>query len=167
MRDDAPYGLDDPRNDPDQGPIRARVRPPATFLLIVSALNLLAGIYFLVDAIFLKKGGADVDTQMQKQWDDMDPEQRDVLEKQGWTPHDLVVIGANFFLGWGGLTALAAVFGLFGAIRMMSLHSYGLAMLGAMLTAIPCVTPCCLIGQVAGIWALIVLINPDVRKAFH
>ncbi len=168
MRDDAPYGLDDPQRPPDDGAVRGRVMPPAIFLLVVSVLNLLAGIYCMVDGIFVKEGGADVEAQMQKQWDDMEPSQKDAMSQVGIkSAHDLLMLGANFYLGWGGLMALIAVLTLFGSIRMLSLHSYGLGMFGAVLTAIPCVTPCCLIGQIAGIWAIIVLMNPDVRRAFH
>ena len=106
---------------------------------------------------------------MQKQWDDMTADQKDAMSQVGIkSPHDLLMlVGPTFYLGWGGLTALVAVLTLFGSIRMLSLHSYGLAMFGAILTAIPCVTPCCLVGQIAGIWAIIVLMNPDVRRAFH
>jgi hypothetical protein len=50
---------------------------------------------------------------------------------------------------------------------MISLRNYGLAMTSAVLTVIPCVTPCCLLGQAAGIWALVVLMNNDVRAAFR
>jgi hypothetical protein len=167
MRDDAPYGLDDPQRPPDDSAARGRVTLPAIFLLIVSVLNLLAGLLLMAEGIFMKQGGPDVEAQMQKQWEDMDPKQRDELEKQGWSARDLLVVVANIFLGGGGLTAVVGVLTLFGSIRMLSLHSYGLAMFGAILTAIPFVTPCCLIGQIAGIWAILILLNPDVRKAFR
>jgi len=38
--------------------------------------------------------------------------------------------------------------------------------LGAILTAIPILSPCCLLGQIVGIWALVVLFNSDVHAAF-
>ena len=60
MSDDAPYGLDDPQRSGDEAALR-RVRPPAIFLLVVSVLNLLAGLYLMVNGIFIKKSGADVE----------------------------------------------------------------------------------------------------------
>lgn len=168
MRDDAPYGLDDPQQNPDEEVARRRVRPPAILLLIVSVLNILAGLYCMVDGVFVKQNAGDVEGKLQSEWDDMSADEHDLLAQFGIkSPHDLVLLGANFYLILGGVTALVAVISFFGAIRMISLHSYGLAMFGALLTAIPCVTPCCLIGQVAGIWAILILLNPDVRKAFR
>ncbi len=32
---------------------------------------------------------------------------------------------------------------------------------------IPCVSPCCLLGLPLGIWALIVLVKPEVKAAFQ
>ena len=167
MSDDAPYGLDDPQRPADDSAARRRVAIPALFLLIVSVLNLLAGLDFMVDAIFIKNGSPQAQAQLDKQWDDLGQEWRDALAEQGWTEESYFMAIANMLLGWGALTSLAGVFALFGSIRMRVLQSYGLAMLGAVLTARPCVTPCCLIGQIAGIWAVIVLMNPEVRKAFH
>jgi hypothetical protein len=166
MRDDASYGLDDPQH-PDDGAALRRVRPAAIFLLIVNVLNLLAGLYFMVNGIVIKKSAV-AQAQMEKQWDDMKPEERDAAKKIGInSPGDFVTLAGNLSLGWGGLTALVSVLSVFGAARMLSLRSYGLAMFGAIVTAIPCVTPCCLIGQVAGIWAFVILVQPDVRRAFH
>jgi hypothetical protein len=167
MRDDASYGLDDPQH-PDDGAALRRVRPAAIFLLIVNVLNLLAGVYFMVNGIIVKKGGGDVEAQTEKMWDDMKADERDAMKKIGISsPSDFVTLVGNICLGWGGLTALVSVLSVFGAARMLSLRSYGLAMFGAIVTAIPCVTPCCLIGQVAGIWAFVILVQPDVRRAFH
>jgi hypothetical protein len=167
VSDDAPYGLDDPQL-PGDGAVLRRVRPPAIFLLIVSVLNFLAGLYFMVNGIIIKKGVGVVQAQAEKQWDDMKPEERDMAKKFGInSPGDLVTLIGNIYLGWGGLMALVSVLSVFGAVRMLSLHSYGLAMFGAIVAIIPCVTPCCLIGQIAGVWAFVILVQSDVRKAFH
>lgn len=37
----------------------------------------------------------------------------------------------------------------------------------AILAMIPCVSPCCLLGLPLGIWALIVLLKPEVKAAFQ
>jgi hypothetical protein len=57
---------------------------------------------------------------------------------------------------------------LLGTIRMEKLQSYGFAMTAAILSIIPCTSPCCfLIGTPIGIWALWVLTDPDVKAAFR
>ncbi|EMI20856.1 membrane protein [Rhodopirellula maiorica SM1] len=56
---------------------------------------------------------------------------------------------------------------LFAAIRMKSLRSYPLALTGAILAAIPCISPCYFIGIPFGIWAIVVLMRPEVKQAFH
>jgi hypothetical protein len=55
----------------------------------------------------------------------------------------------------------------FGAFKMGKLQSYGLAMTAAVIAVIPCVSPCCVVGIPFGIWALIVLMKPEVKAAFH
>jgi hypothetical protein len=55
---------------------------------------------------------------------------------------------------------------LIGAVRMLALKSYALAFTVSILSLIPCVTPCCLLGLPFGIWALVVLSRPDVKSQF-
>jgi hypothetical protein len=56
---------------------------------------------------------------------------------------------------------------LFAALKMRKLENYGLAMAGSIIAAIPCISPCCLIGLPIGIWAIVVLMKPEVKSAFH
>ena len=53
---------------------------------------------------------------------------------------------------------------IFGAIKMRKLTDFGLCMLSAILAVIPCCSPCCCIGIPFGIWALVVLNQPEVRS---
>ena len=46
------------------------------------------------------------------------------------------------------------------------LRGRGLAMTGSVLSMIPCLSGCCIVGLPVGIWALVVLNNPDVRAGF-
>lgn len=52
-----------------------------------------------------------------------------------------------------------------GAVKMRKLESYGLAMSAAILACIPC-SPMWLLGFPMGIWALSVLLRPEVKAAF-
>ena len=64
-------------------------------------------------------------------------------------------IGVNLFI-------------LYGAMQMKGLKNHTMAIAGAIAAVIPCFSqcPCCFIGIAAGIWAIIVLIKPDVKAAF-
>jgi hypothetical protein len=69
------------------------------------------------------------------------------------------MMGILFGLVWGGL-----VFA--GGHRLEHLENYPLAMTGSIVALLPC-NVCCLLGLPFGIWALIVLNDPDVRNAFR
>ena len=56
---------------------------------------------------------------------------------------------------------------LIGAMKMKKLESYGFAMATAIIAMVPCISPCCLLGLPFGIWALVVLMKPEVKSAFH
>jgi len=56
---------------------------------------------------------------------------------------------------------------IYGGIQMRQLKMFGLAVTSAILVMIPCFTSCCCIpGLVGGIWALVVLMKPEVKSAF-
>jgi predicted Zn finger-like uncharacterized protein len=70
----------------------------------------------------------------------------------------IVILVTLVMLLWGGLV-------LFGGIQMLRLRSFGMAMAGSIVAIIPC-NPCCLFGLPFGIWALIMLNYPEVKRAF-
>lgn len=57
---------------------------------------------------------------------------------------------------------------LFGGLKMKELRAYPLALTAAIITLIPCLGPntCCCIAIPVGIWALVVLMRPEVKGAF-
>jgi hypothetical protein len=56
---------------------------------------------------------------------------------------------------------------LYGALQMKRLRSYGWAMTACILALVPCTSPCCLVGLPIGIWALVVLLKPEVKSALQ
>jgi hypothetical protein len=73
------------------------------------------------------------------------------------------------FIGAGvgvPLMAIASLVVAFGGYQMKSLGNYSSAMTAAILSLIPCCSPCCVVGIPFGIWALIVLNDPEVKSAF-
>jgi hypothetical protein len=70
--------------------------------------------------------------------------------------------------GVGSSTHLAAeFFADVAGVKMLQRRAYGLVMTGVILGMIPCLSGCCCIGLPFGIWALIVLSNPEVRNSFR
>lgn len=70
------------------------------------------------------------------------------------------IIGGIVILVVNGIT-------LIGSIQMLRLRSYGLAMTAAVLAVIPCCSPCYILGIPFGIWAIVVLAQPNVKLAFR
>jgi hypothetical protein len=73
------------------------------------------------------------------------------------------VVGLIFSIVWLLMGAVV----IFGALKMKSLQSYGLAFAAAVLAALPCTSPCCFIGLPIGIWAIVVLLNDEVKRSFR
>ena len=114
-------GLPPPGRDPEAA--RRRVLAPAIFLIVVGVVNAIAGAILLFDAFSIKSNEAAAQAAVTDAWQKMEADQRAELEKQGWTPTNMVTFLGNTFL-WGG--------GAFGhrrrsrayspAIRMVSLR---------------------------------------------
>jgi hypothetical protein len=123
------------------------VSGPAIGLMVTAGLGLLFGLIGLIMSI----GGT------MPSMPGVDPEFARIITKLAYGP---IAIGTKVIgLGISGLI-------LFGAIRMQSLTSHGLAMAVAILAMIPCFSPCCLLGLPFGIWALVVLSKPEVKSQF-
>ena len=79
-------------------------------------------------------------------------------------------MGAVFQGGVGiGVAAISILFNavvFFGAMKMKNLQGHTFALVSAVLFSLPC-SACCLVNMPIGIWALIVLLNKDVKAAFQ
>jgi len=77
------------------------------------------------------------------------------------------------YFGIGGacctsvLLVIVAVLVILGANKMRNLQSYGWAMTSAILGTIPCISCCFPLGMAFGIWAIVLLIKPEVKAAFR
>lgn len=73
----------------------------------------------------------------------------------------------------GGIGIVGAIIGiivgaviLFGAMKMKNCQSWTFSLIASILAMIPCLSPCCCLGLPVGIWALIVLMDKNVKAAF-
>ncbi len=161
--------------DPDPSPppqaVRERVSVPGIFLAVAGLLNVIASLYVLASgSAYLRLTEQEQRAQVRESWQRLPPEWKKVYEDQGIGEEEFGDLLKKFINGatwWAGLGAVVGLVGLLGGIRMVRLRGYGLAMTGAILTAIPFISPCCLVGQIVGLWAMIVLMSTDVRAAFN
>ncbi|HEV8375365.1 MAG TPA: hypothetical protein VGR38_03920 [Candidatus Polarisedimenticolia bacterium] len=72
--------------------------------------------------------------------------------------------GIGIFFNLVGLAV--AGFIVYGAMQMKALKNHTMAMIAAIISVIPCISPCCVVGLPVGIWALVVLAKPEVKAAF-
>lgn len=143
---------------------------PGIFLLIVGILNVLGAIYFIISGFQGMSQSKQV--QIQTEMKGLTPEQKkqmEEMEKAGWSPEKIVQTSAGSVIAVGFLALLASIVTILAGIKMRALQSYGLAVAGSVLAIIPCISPagCCLVGEGIGIWALVVLLNSDVKSAFR
>jgi hypothetical protein len=139
-------------------PAASAVKGPAIALIVVAILGTLGALLGLVN--LLRTNPGEVMAQAQQQNPQMNAEQAELVSK---VTEYLTKGGATSY----GILLVANLVVVFGAVQMLKLRSYGLAMTGTIVSLIPCLSPCCVLGIPFGIWSLIVLLRPEVKQAFH
>jgi hypothetical protein len=135
-----------------------KVMAPAIALIVVAAIGIIGNLLLLVSALLAPK--VDVAAQVKAQNPNMPAQQAEMASK---------VAGFVTNAGPPTYVILMLLDGLilFGGIQMLRLRSRGLALATGILGVIPCLSPCCVLGIPFGIWALIVLVKPEVKAMFH
>jgi hypothetical protein len=139
---------------------------PALLLILAGLLNLLGGLGIISVAIYYMGMTTEQFAGMTRNAL-TDPFLKGV-EVEGMTIDGLKDLSVRVYFIWGSAALVAGLGVLSGGMTMRSLNHYGLALTGAALAAVPCLSPvgCCGLGQIAGTWALVVLLRPEVRSAF-
>lgn len=120
-----------------------QVKLPAIFLLVSAALS--AGVRLLF--VILNVIGLGLDSLSN-------------------TPMSGMVAG-TFGLVISIVSLGVALFMGFGALKMKNLDNWALAIAASIVALVPYVSPCCCISLPFGIWAIIVLVKPEIRAAFR
>jgi hypothetical protein len=132
--------------DDGRSPSASQVAAPAIALMVVSALSCLWYLFATVMVLFA--GGISA----------FGGSRANLGDALGMGVASLVYL---FF-------ALAALVCFVGAYKMRKLESYTLSMVSAVLAILPCTTyVCCMLMMPFGIWALVVLMKPEVKAAFR
>jgi hypothetical protein len=133
----------------NSGNVLAKVQPPAIGLMVVGGIGILFGLWGLLSHL-LGFGAAS-------------------MPGFGGENEEITRI-ATMFTGTIGLIfnvlGLASnSFAIWAGMQMKSLKTWNLCVAGSIVVMIPCLT-CYLIGIPVGIWALVILMKPDVKAAF-
>ncbi len=145
-------------DEPAAGAVRARrsLLVPAGALVLLSMLITVVSMYGATHAEQVVR-----DLRLQAQDPDLPPQLSDLLQRyaNAATPENVLWSNLLTFV-WGGTILVCAT-------QMLRLRHYGFAVLGAFLALLPLNGPCCVVEAPFGLWALLVLMRPDVRRAFE
>lgn len=154
---------------------RERVQIPGMLLIAVGVLNLLVALYggFATARVALIPADrlyAETVEQLERTADLFPTLRKPLMESiEQSTPQQLKFQSLIQAIVPTALWLLSAALILFGGVRMLAMRSFGLCVLAAIVAAVPCVSPCgtCCMGNLVGLWALIVLLAPEVRMTFQ
>lgn len=128
--------------------VRRRLQLPASGLIIVGALNAISGVVLILGRLASLVSGPE-------------REITDEARRLGY------ITASIFFPLVSLISIMAAPVIIYGGIQMLKARRYFVAMLAAILALIPLSSICCIPGIPIGIWALIVLRDPEVRACFE
>jgi hypothetical protein len=141
---------------------RARVHTPAVMLqlygAILVALSVMFGVLCLINSKGMINAYYDWVEDMQKK----QPQN----QKQQLPPREESVKGLQIQGPFYGLIGFATgIIAFIGGAKMKQLKGYGWALAGSIMSIFPGLC-CCCVGLIPGIWALVVLLNQEVKYAF-
>ena len=144
----------------DRQAAEGKVKTPAILMLLSGVVNLLSMLG--VGAVLFTTFALNKATLMEQ-----------ALEQQQNNPNMTPEAMEIAFAFYTYLGVAQAVFGLlfgafiiFAAFRMMKLKSWGIAVVAAILTVVPCFQSCCILSLPVGIYSLVVLFDENVKQAF-
>jgi hypothetical protein len=144
------FGGAPPPSGTGGGGAREALNVPSLLLIIFGSLNVLFGLYGLV------AGGMNKEQLAQFLNDPNMPQQaKDMIA--------MMAGAGSKVIGLLGLVISGLM--VFGGVQMRNLKSYGLAMAACILGILPC-TNCCCVTLPIGIWALTILMKPEIKSAF-
>lgn len=139
-----------PGGGADRAAAEQAVSVPAILLIVTGAIGILFSLLGFVQGL---TGGGQLPPEMMS---DPNMEQlRPFIEGA----QKFGVVGNVISLALSGLT-------IYGALSMKKLQRYGLAVAASIIAMVPCFGPCCCIGLPIGIWSIVVLMKPEVKRAF-
>lgn len=136
--------------------MEGKVKAPAVAMLVAGILGMVLCLAHLVSLAF----SGVMDPSMLRRANLPREMEEFLIEAQSNTAGEIL---------WGAISLAIYGFITFAGVRMLNLRSWGAALTGSILLLIPCFTPCCCTCGATigiGVWALIVLLDSQVKQAF-
>lgn len=155
---------DMPRDDDDIiRRAKDQVKAPAIGLIVTAIISLIMIPLGVAQYVFLMPA-------------QMEQARKDIEKNPGMSPEqvkqakDIMDMYENFLkvaspISWV-LVAGSGILTLMAGVKLKNLTSPGLVKFGSIVSFIPCISGCCLLGLVFGIWALVAMGNSDVKAGF-
>ncbi|HXB59191.1 MAG TPA: DUF4339 domain-containing protein [Candidatus Acidoferrales bacterium] len=144
----------------DRELVAQKVKVPAIGLIISASISIVMSLWGLIRLGSVREQLQQMDAQLQQL---NNPQLQQFIDTV-----------AHFFSGPFGIInqifqLIISILILTGAIKMLNLRSYQFAFAAAILSVLPCITPCCgwLLGLIFGIWSMVVLGKADVKSRFE
>jgi predicted Zn finger-like uncharacterized protein len=144
-------------DQPSREQARAEVRRPAIGLLVTGILGTLVNLAQAGMALFLPELFLRLSRGSEQFLESLG------IPTGGATPQDRLLA----HIAVGTIFAALNLFLIVAAWKMLRMRSFGLALAGAMLALVNCGNTCFLLSWPFGIWALRVLLQPKVKRAFE
>jgi hypothetical protein len=139
-----------PAGDGDRAAALRQVKGPAIALIVTAILGLMLVVVGLVINVLMLSG---FQTGLQQI---NDPQVQKLLS----------AMGGGLGIVQDIISGVAGVIVLLGALKMQKLQSHQFALTAGIVAMLPCISPCCVFGLPAGIWALVILNKPEVKSQF-
>ena len=138
-----------------------RVKGPATGLIVLAGLSIAWELFNLLGTALGFMAGI-MEKVVEMMPPETPPEVRQALLGNAGNAGSLIL---TYVFGVIALGVYAFV--LYGALQMLKLRSWVLAVAASIVAMVPCIgSCCCFVGLPLGIWSLVVLMNRDVKAAF-
>ena len=133
--------------------IKDKLKAPGIALIVVGSIGLLLmGAYMVLTVVMALSGAPGFEPP---------PQMTDPAERTGF------YIGAYGVIIMMVLNTLFQIFIILGGLAMVKGKGRGAAFAGSILSVIPCLSSSlCFLGIPFGIWALVVLADPNVKRSF-
>ena len=139
-----------PASDANRDAALRQVKGPAIALVVTAIIGLMLVAAGLVINVLMLSG---VQTGLQQI---NDPQVQKLLS----------TMGGGLGIVQDIISGVAGFIVLMGAFKMQKLQSHQFALTAGIVAMLPCISPCCVFGLPAGIWALVILNKPEVKSQF-
>lgn len=146
--------------------ILRKVAAPAIALMVAGILNILLALFGVASSAFYMSGLNPAAAAQEEQFEEIIQQNQESAEFMRSMLQFSKMMQGPLGLVNNLLACVVGVVITMGALKMKSLKSYGFSMTASILAMIPCLSSCCFVGLPIGIWALVVLLDQNVKQAF-